>query len=111
MTDLLYYIIVYMQMTDEQVAIWSENPDQYVEDEDEDSYSFSVRLSAKDVLLQLMAEYEGSESPEENDAFKRSLVDALKRHFSESNQLKMSNNNSNWWKIQEACLLALGSEI
>jgi len=25
MTDLLYYIIVYMQMTDEQVAIWSEN--------------------------------------------------------------------------------------
>ena len=34
-----------------QIRLWSNNPDQFVEDEDEDSFSYSVRISAQDLLL------------------------------------------------------------
>ena len=35
----------------QQIRLWSNNPDQFVEDEDEDSFSYSVRISAQDLLL------------------------------------------------------------
>jgi len=53
----------------------------------------------------LMANMKAPSPLRRNDAFKRSLVDALKR-LSESNQLKMSNNNSNWWRFKRLVSLA-----
>lgn len=116
LADLIYYILIYMQITDEQIQVWSINPDQFVDDEDEDTYAVSIRLTAQDVLLSIAMEFEENESPASYELFKIAFVEALKRHFTESNQIKhsasvASNNNShsNWWKIQESCLLALGS--
>lgn len=115
MSDLIYYILMYIQITDEQVQVWSINPDQFVEDEDDDSFSFSVRLAAQDVLLSLSTEFEEGEDKESNEAFRAAFIEAVIRHFTESNDVKRSqsanNNNShnNWWKIQESCLFALGS--
>lgn len=40
-----------MQITEEQVSTWTSNPDRFVEDESEDSFSYSVRLAAQDLLL------------------------------------------------------------
>lgn len=40
-----------MQITEEQVSTWTGNPDRFVEDESEDSFSYSVRLAAQDLLL------------------------------------------------------------
>lgn len=34
-----------------QVRLWTNSPDQFVEDEDDDSFSYSVRISAQDILL------------------------------------------------------------
>ena len=34
-----------------QCEKWSTNPDLFVEDEDEDSFSYSVRISAQDLLM------------------------------------------------------------
>ena len=31
--------------------MWTSNPNQFVEDEDDDTFSFSVRIAAQDVLL------------------------------------------------------------
>ena len=31
--------------------MWMANPDQFVEDEDDDTFSYSVRISAQDLLL------------------------------------------------------------
>ena len=31
--------------------MWTANPNQFVEDEDDDTFSFSVRIAAQDVLL------------------------------------------------------------
>lgn len=108
-SDLLYYILIYMQITDEQIQAWSNNPDRFVEDEDEESYSYSVRISALDILMSLAKEYEEKESYEENLQLQQALINAIKKHFMESNQAKSNPNNYWWWKIQESCLLAMGS--
>ncbi|XP_015788598.1 importin-9 [Tetranychus urticae] len=108
-SDLLYYILIYMQITDEQMETWSSNPDRFVEDEDDDSYSYSVRISALDVLMSLAREYEENESKEENLNFQMALLNAIKKHFTESYEAKANSNNYWWWKIQECCLLAFGS--
>ena len=34
-----------------QCEKWTDNPDQFVEEEDEDSFSYSVRISSQDLLL------------------------------------------------------------
>jgi hypothetical protein len=34
-----------------QCEKWMENPDQFVEDEDEDSFTYSVRISSQDLLM------------------------------------------------------------
>ena len=44
-----------MQMTQDQVDNWSQNPDQYVADEEEDT--FSVRVSGELVLDELLAAF------------------------------------------------------
>jgi hypothetical protein len=106
--DLIYYIIQYMQITDEQMQIWSSNPDQFVEDEDEDSFAYSVRISGLDIILTLAKEYEYLDNAEEKVEFQRSFIQALEKHFEESNQARQQGN-PNWWKAQEACLTALGS--
>lgn len=74
--ELIYYIILYMQITEDQVCgrheclltccsssivlfmfsisqikVWTANPQQFVEDEDDDTFSYSVRISAQDLLL------------------------------------------------------------
>ncbi|KFM58485.1 Importin-9, partial [Stegodyphus mimosarum] len=97
MTDLLYYVILYMQMTEDQIKMWSNNPDQFVEDEDDDSFAYSVRISAQDLLLALGEEF--------HDETALSLCNAVTRHIHEADK----NVNPQWWKIHEACLLALGN--
>ncbi len=110
MSELIYYVIIYMQITDEQSSTWIDNPDQFVEDEDDDSYSYSIRISALDLILLIAQELDSNDSkkPEE---FKTSFVNAINRHYSESRELSklQTSYSQNWWKIQEACLLALGS--
>lgn len=81
--ELIYYIILYMQITEEQVSytwervtslsewepepeeqphkdltasslqikVWTANPQQFVEDEDDDTFSYTVRIAAQDLLL------------------------------------------------------------
>ena len=110
MTDVLYYVLIYMQITDEQMEVWSSDAAKFVEDEDDESYSFSVRISGQDLLISLSQEIETEESIEHLDAFHQNLLDAVKRHFLESNHVKIAQgSDKKWWKIQEACLFALGS--
>jgi len=106
--DLIYYVLVYMQMTDDQMQIWISDPNQFVEEEDEESYTYSVRTSALDIILALAKEFEDMETKEENQNFQLAFIDAIKKHLEETNQAKQQGN-SNWWKQQEACLFALGS--
>lgn len=71
--ELCYFAILYMQINDDQVCFvlllilflmcedvillallklenWSSNPEQFVQDEDDESYSYSVRISAQELI-------------------------------------------------------------
>ncbi|KAF3823229.1 hypothetical protein GH733_010665, partial [Mirounga leonina] len=91
--ELIYYIILYMQITEEQIKVWTANPQQFVEDEDDDTFSYTVRIAAQDLLLNESA---------------AALAAAATRHLQEAEQTKNSGTE-HWWKIHEACMLALGS--
>ena len=98
--DLIYYLLLYMQITEEQIQNWSSNPDAFVEDEDEDSFAYSVRISSQDLLLVLCQELE----PECGAG----LVLALQRHLERASAQKNAGDPV-WWKTHEAVMLAFGS--
>uniref|UniRef100_A0A4W3IWE3 Importin 9 n=1 Tax=Callorhinchus milii TaxID=7868 RepID=A0A4W3IWE3_CALMI len=98
--ELIYYIILYMQITEEQIKLWTANPHQFVEDEDDDTFSYSVRISAQDLLMAV-----GSDFHTDSAA---ALAAAATKHLQEAEQAK-NNGNAHWWKVHEACMLALGS--
>ncbi len=39
--------LIVLLIAEEQCAKWSENPDSFVEDEDEDTFAYSVRISSQ----------------------------------------------------------------
>ncbi|XP_006628350.1 importin-9 [Lepisosteus oculatus] len=98
--ELIYYIILYMQITEDQITVWTANPQQFVEDEDDETFSYSVRISAQDLLLAVATEFQNESAA--------ALAAAATRHLQEAEQAKNSGNQ-HWWKIHEACMLALGS--
>ncbi|XP_041347809.1 importin-9-like [Gigantopelta aegis] len=98
--QILYYVISYMQMTEDQIQMWTTNPDQFVEDEDDDSFSYSVRISAQDLLLSLASEFRNDTAP--------ALCQAITKHLQEAETSK-TVGNIHWWKLHESCMLALGS--
>ncbi|XP_072308720.1 importin-9 isoform X2 [Eucyclogobius newberryi] len=98
--ELIYYIILYMQITEDQIKVWTANPQQFVEDEDDDTFSYTVRISAQDLLLAVAAEFQNESAV--------ALAAAATRHLQEAEQAKNSGNE-HWWKIHEAFMLALGS--
>lgn len=98
--ELMYYIVLYMQITEEQCEKWMENPDQFVEDEDEDTFTYSVRISAQDLLMALCEEFEEDVCV--------ALAQTIERHVAEAQQSKAGGNDQ-WWKQHEAAMLSLGS--
>ncbi|MEE6493116.1 hypothetical protein FKM82_016744 [Ascaphus truei] len=98
--ELIYYIILYMQITEEQIKVWTANPQQFVEDEDDDTFSYTVRIAAQDLLLAVSSEFQNESAT--------ALAAAATRHLQEAEQNK-SQGAEHWWKIHEACMLALGS--
>lgn len=99
LSDLIYVIIVYMQITEEQVENWSIDPEKFVQDEEEQNVDYSIRVSAQDVLSAL---------GQNIDKVGPALHDALSRHYMHAEQEKNANN-ANWWKIHEACMLAVSA--
>ncbi|XP_077981531.1 importin-9-like [Glandiceps talaboti] len=98
--DVVYYVILYMQITEEQVKTWTDYPNQFVEDEDEDTFSYSVRISAQDLLLSIASEFQAECA--------LGIVSAVDRHLQEA-KVAMEAGNTQWWKIHESCLLTMGS--
>ena len=104
LADLMYYIVLYMQITNDQCEKWTDNPDQFVEDEDEDSFTYSVRISSQDLLTALCEEFE--------EECCVALAQTIQRHLNESNEMLASGNNGSKeasWKRREAAMLALGT--
>ncbi|XP_043478720.1 importin-9 isoform X2 [Leptopilina heterotoma] len=93
--DIMYYLILFMQVTDEQIEQWTSNPIQFIEEDEQTVFAYNVRISAQELLVTLT-----------NHTAINSLCNVVTRHVEESNRLK-SANNENWWKIQESSIIAL----
>jgi hypothetical protein len=103
------------------VLTWTGNPDRFVEDESEDSFSYSVRLAAQDLLLvktihsvfyyvkfySLFYIQQALRQEFEDEACS-GLCEAVTRHLQEAEVMHTQGNNSFWWKVVEAALLSLG---
>ncbi|XP_055531651.1 importin-9 isoform X2 [Wyeomyia smithii] len=100
MTDLIYIVILYMQITEEQAQSWNDDPEKYVEEEDEQGVDFSVRNTAHDVLLVLGQEYE--------QKLLSCFSEALGKHITVADADRNAGH-LHWWKLYEASMLAVGS--
>ncbi|KAF9431329.1 hypothetical protein BGZ76_000457 [Entomortierella beljakovae] len=99
LAELVWNTLNYMQMTDDQADSWISDPNQFIADEEDDSYSFNVRIAAEDLLMTLVDNFE-------TETFK-ALDLSVKQEASNSANEK-ANGNPNWWKAQESGLLAVG---
>uniref|UniRef100_A0A1A9UF49 Importin N-terminal domain-containing protein n=1 Tax=Glossina austeni TaxID=7395 RepID=A0A1A9UF49_GLOAU len=98
LTDLIYIVIVYIQVPEEQIEDWQEDPEKFVDDEDDGGMELTVRVSGQDVLVALYEEVGNELLP--------SLQEALSRHMNVAEAEKAAGNEF-WWKIQEACMVAV----
>eukprot|EP00850_Spirogloea_muscicola_P006749 SM000032S12133 [mRNA] locus=s32:671386:680543:- [translate_table: standard] len=96
--ELVNYTFVYLQMTEEQIIEWSNDPNQYVADEDNEAYS--CRVSGC-LLLEELVENHGS-------VIVKHITAAALQRFQEARALSHSGHKD-WWKIREAAMLGLGT--
>ncbi|KAG0311531.1 hypothetical protein BGZ99_010110, partial [Dissophora globulifera] len=97
--ELVWNTLNYMQMTDDQAETWISDPNQFIADEEDDSYSFNVRIAAEDLLMTLSDSFEAETFGALNLSVKQEASNSL---------TEKTNGNINWWKAQESSLLAVG---
>lgn len=96
---LLRHVMVYMQLTDDQLDSWENDANKFIADDEEDSMTYSVRNACVD-LLHTVAE----EMP-------KSTVKAVfsaAQHILDQAAGQRAAALEHWWKGSEACLLAIG---
>ncbi|KDO70163.1 hypothetical protein CISIN_1g046316mg [Citrus sinensis] len=94
--ELVYHTIAFLQMTEQQIHIWSIDANQFLADEDESTYS--CRVSGA-LLLEEVVSYCGREGID-------AIIDAASKRFNESQQEKAAGSTV-WWRMREATLFAL----
>ncbi|CAB4420248.1 unnamed protein product [Rhizophagus irregularis] len=97
--QIIWIIISYMQMTEEQVEIWSSDANQFVADDDDETFNYSVRVAAIDLLQILLDKF--------SEQALQALADTTKHLIEESDKARVAGDTG-WWKMQEACLKAIG---
>ncbi|KAK3031786.1 hypothetical protein RJ639_036938, partial [Escallonia herrerae] len=108
-SELVYYTIAFLQITEQQVHTWSLDANQYIADEDDNTYS--CRVSGA-LLLEEVVSSCGMEGI-------HAIMDAVKKRHSESQKAKAAGS-AGWWRDSEkvyaglslanlcACYLAAG---
>lgn len=101
LTDLVYISIVFHQINEEQKLMWSDDAELYVDDFNDENSENTIRVSSRDVLINIGSEF----GP---DVLLPALSEALSRQVSVA-EAEKNANNPHWWKVVEACLVAVGS--
>ena len=100
---LIYLLIAYLQISEEQVSSWLSDVNQYSQDTDENEYlSVSVRSSSQELLMTLCMSFTAPALV--------AVVAAVSRHCAEAVELRGSSSPAapHWWKQQEAAMAAVG---
>jgi hypothetical protein len=93
-----YVVVGFLQMTEQQMESWAEDLNQYVADEDEESFEYSIRLSSRHALHEISNEYA--------EAGRKAVIDAAAQRMQEASALRESGA-AHWWKRREGALAAL----
>lgn len=126
--EVMYYLIIFMQITFDQIQQWTTNPNQFVE-EDECTFDYNVRISAQEFLTVSKSVQIFIYSLHFYDLWKvifcylqtlinhfkekavHTLFDIVTRHIEATKTLQANsvgnNSNESWWKLRESSLLAL----
>ncbi|KAL2717247.1 importin-9 [Vespula squamosa] len=101
--EIIYYLIIFMQITDEQIELWITNPNQFVEEGDQCLFAYNVRISAQEFLAGVISHFE--------ERAVNALCEAITRHIEATNRLQAGGDDNssieNWWKIHESSILTL----
>ncbi|OXU19363.1 hypothetical protein TSAR_015966 [Trichomalopsis sarcophagae] len=101
--DIMYYTILFMQVTEDQMDMWTNNPNQFIEDDDQYATVYNVRISAQELLGTLLSYSE--------EAAVNALCGAVTRHIEAANNPQSPNcvtrDVGTIWKIYEACIVSL----
>lgn len=90
-----------MQITEQQIEAWNEDPELYVDDYNTENCEGTIRVSSNDILTNIGEEF----GPK---VLLPALSEALARHVSVAEAEKTAQN-PHWWKIVEAAATAVGS--
>ncbi|GAB2226534.1 hypothetical protein Droror1_Dr00022344 [Drosera rotundifolia] len=96
--ELVYCTFGFLQITEQQAHSWSLDANQYISDEDENSYT--CRVSGILLLEQVTSSFGGKGI--------KAIVDAARRRLRESLQWKTEGDKF-WWRIREAVTYGLAS--
>ncbi|CAG8445061.1 3579_t:CDS:10 [Funneliformis caledonium] len=97
--QITWIAVSYMQMTEEQVETWSSDANQFVADDDDETFNYSVRIAAIDLLQVLLDKF--------SEQTLQALADTAQHLIEESDKARATCDKC-WWKMQEACLKAIG---
>lgn len=90
-----------MQITEEQIQTWTDDPETYVDDYNFDNSESTIRAASTDILLNISEEF-GPKS------YLPALSQAVERHINVA-QAEKAAENPNWWKILESSITAIGT--
>lgn len=89
-----------MQITENQIEIWSDDCEKYVEDEDEEGVDYSIRTSGQDILQKLGDQF--------RDKFLIGLTGAITKLVALADAERNSGRHY-WWKTHEAAMVVVGT--
>ncbi|DBA00409.1 TPA: hypothetical protein N0F65_012940 [Lagenidium giganteum] len=93
LSDVVYVMIAFMQITNGQMSTWEDDPNKYVADEDDQSLAFNVRNAATDLLSEV-----------ETVLGRKAVLVAM-----EAAQRRLKADGAPNWRIQEAALVVVGN--
>ncbi|TPX42783.1 hypothetical protein SeMB42_g04991 [Synchytrium endobioticum] len=97
--ELCTLILTNMQITESQQEKWQDDVNQFVQDDEDETFSFTVRVAAQELLVNLVEAYRHETT--------EALTQAIVYHLDRAKNTEGVSVPYRW-KVHESCLLGLG---
>lgn len=101
--EAIYYLIIFMQITEDQIELWTISPNEFVDEGYKNVFAYNIRIAAQELLSAILNRYP--------DRAVNMLCEVVTRNVEVTNRLRSSNEGNEdrdaWWKLREASVLAL----
>ena len=105
--QLVYFSLIYMQITEDETDAWTKDLNDFIQDEDEETMSYSVRLASKDLLMQL---FQPTKVTVLSKQAPFALVSAIGKVFEQAAQARRAGA-SGWWKLYEVVFMTITDHV